>query len=92
MSCKHYQPLPPCSGVCRINIPGLTSTGDKKQIGEKYCAKCKKHSNRINGVGDIIAKVTQPIAKVIDKVAGTKLENCKDCKKRQNTLNNILPL
>lgn len=44
------------------------------------------------GAGDVVAAVAQPIAAAIDKIAGTDLVNCRGCKKRQETLNRLLPL
>jgi hypothetical protein len=41
----------------------------------------------IPGLGDKIAAVAQPIAKAIDKVAGTKLAGCGGCKKMRERLN-----
>lgn len=43
------------------------------------------------GLGDLVAKITQPIAKGIDSIAGTNIQNCGGCKKRQKLLNNIIP-
>lgn len=43
------------------------------------------------GLGDLVAKVAQPIAKVIDAVAGTNVQGCGGCKKRQEALNRFLP-
>lgn len=43
------------------------------------------------GLGDLVAKIAQPIAKGIDSIAGTDIQNCGGCKKRQEKLNNILP-
>ena len=40
-------------------------------------------------LGDKVAKVLKPIARVIDRVAGTKLEECGGCRKRQEKLNRI---
>ena len=44
------------------------------------------------GLGDIVAKVAQPIAKTIDSVAKTNLKSCGGCKKRQEKLNQLLPI
>lgn len=41
------------------------------------------------GLGDVVAKVAQPIASSIDAVFGTKLKGCDGCKKRQDVLNKI---
>lgn len=47
---------------------------------------------RIRGAGDVVAMVAQPIAKGLDKVLGTDLQNCGGCKKRQDALNKAMPL
>ncbi len=39
------------------------------------------------GRGDMIARITQPIARVIDKVTGTKVAKCGKCKKMRDRLN-----
>lgn len=41
------------------------------------------------GLGDLVEKAAKPIAKVIDKIAGTDLENCEGCKKRKEKLNKV---
>jgi hypothetical protein len=46
----------------------------------------------IRGLGDAIHVVLNPIAKVIDNVAGTNLQGCGGCAQRQASLNNLLPL
>jgi len=38
-------------------------------------------------LGDKVAAVAQPIARVIDRVAGTNVQGCGGCKKRQDALN-----
>ncbi len=40
-------------------------------------------------LGDLVARVAQPIAKAIDAVLGTKVQSCKACAKRREALNNI---
>jgi hypothetical protein len=39
------------------------------------------------GLGDLVASVAQPIAKAIDRVAGTNIQHCGGCKRRQAALN-----
>tara|TARA_R110000868_G_scaffold32977_4_gene120093 strand:+ start:71 stop:277 length:207 start_codon:yes stop_codon:yes gene_type:complete len=39
------------------------------------------------GLGDRIEKLAQPIARVIDKVAGTNIQGCGACQKRKEYLN-----
>lgn len=50
--------------------------------------------NKKFGLGDLVAKVANPIAKTINKVAGTNLssdnEGC-GCAKRKKALNNMIP-
>lgn len=45
----------------------------------------------IRGVGDIVHKVAQPIAKVIDKVIKTDIQHCGGCAKRRAALNKAFP-
>lgn len=40
-------------------------------------------------LGDAVASVAQPIARAIDRVAGTDIEHCGGCKKRQDALNRV---
>jgi len=40
-------------------------------------------------LGRAVERVAQPIAGVIDKVAGTNLKECGGCKKRKEWLNNL---
>ncbi len=46
----------------------------------------------IGGLGDIVYKVVQPIAKTIDKALGTNIKNCGGCKKRREFLNKTFPM
>lgn len=43
------------------------------------------------GLGDVVHKVAQPIAKAIDKALGTKIQSCGGCKKRRDALNQAFP-
>jgi hypothetical protein len=45
----------------------------------------------LTGLGDLVAVVAQPIARTIDRVAGTKLQTCGGCKARQVKLNAAIP-
>ncbi len=45
----------------------------------------------IRGAGDLVHMVLNPVAKVIDSIAGTNLQGCAGCAQRQDTLNKILP-
>lgn len=48
--------------------------------------KCKTF-----GLGDAVAAVAQPIARVIDAVAGTNLKQCGGCAARRAALNRLVP-
>jgi hypothetical protein len=43
------------------------------------------------GLGDRVERIAQPIAKIIDKVAGTDIQECGGCKKRKEWLNKNFP-
>ncbi len=43
------------------------------------------------GLGDAVASVAQPIARVLDRALGTHIENCGGCKQRRDALNRIVP-
>lgn len=48
-----------------------------------------EHDKPNKGLGDLVETIAQPIAKAIDKVAGTKIQECGGCKKRKKYLNKI---
>lgn len=43
------------------------------------------------GLGDQVEKIAQPIARAIDRVAGTNIRNCGGCQKRKKWLNKKFP-
>lgn len=43
----------------------------------------------IRGLGDVVHMVVNPVAKVIDSIAGTNLEGCGGCRQRQEELNKL---
>ena len=43
------------------------------------------------GLGDAVALVAQPIARVLDAVLGTNVQGCGGCKARQAALNAAMP-
>lgn len=51
----------------------------------------KYNPQAVKGLGDVVAKVAQPIARAIDRVAGTNVAGCGGCKKRQEILNKVMP-
>jgi hypothetical protein len=56
---------------------GLFKTKKKTILGET------------KGLGDVVKKIAQPIAKGIDAVAGTDIQNCSSCEKRRQALNKM---
>lgn len=48
--------------------------------------------NKPAGLGDRVERIAKPIAKVIDRVAHTDLQNCGGCKKRKEYLNEKFPI
>lgn len=46
-----------------------------------------QHKHLGIGLGDIVHAVANPVAKAIDYIAGTDLQNCGGCMERQATLN-----
>ena len=43
------------------------------------------------GLGDLVEKLAKPIAKVIDRVAGTNIQGCGGCQKRKEWMNDHFP-
>lgn len=70
----------------------LCGSGNCVEIDDESAAKIFNDCRKINGFGDMVAFVAKPIAKVIDRLAGTKLETCGACGKRQQKLNELLPM
>lgn len=52
---------------------------------------CDKQESDKVGLGDMVASVAQPIAKALDHVFGTDIQNCGGCKQRQEKLNDLFP-
>jgi len=46
-------------------------------------------ARKLRGAGDVVHFVAHPVAKAIDAVAGTNLQNCGGCKRRREKLNQI---
>lgn len=46
---------------------------------------------RTTGLGDVVAKVADPIARALDAALGTKLAGCGGCSKRRRALNQLIP-
>jgi len=70
------------------HLNGLTLHGNQEQmLHDQLCDKLGKDFCDGYGVGDAVHAVAQPIARVIDKVAGTNIQGCGACAKRRANLN-----
>jgi hypothetical protein len=75
--------------------------GDYKKLLEKYSPNARSTVNKSKpcsscgqspkGLGSAIEKIAKPIAKMIDKVVGTDIQNCGGCKKRKEKLDQLFP-
>jgi hypothetical protein len=52
--------------------------------------RCQNLESSI-GLGDIVYKIANPIAQVIDSAIGTSIATCGGCAKRREALNKIIP-
>jgi hypothetical protein len=74
---------------------------DYRKNGDNACPQGRwmayktyvKNPKPVRGLGDLVAKVAEPIAGAIDKASGgrTKLKGCSACAKRKEMLNQLLP-
>ena len=74
----------------RVNTEEQENEIRKKK--KERLEKIKAESNRLHGLGDVVETVAQPIAKLIDGVAGTNIQRCGACKKRKEYLNKKFPI
>jgi hypothetical protein len=63
----------------------------ERATGLKFDKKAAP-KKKISGLGDIVEKVAQPIAKSIDRLFGTNIKDCGGCKNRKNSLNKRFPI
>lgn len=49
------------------------------------------NNEKITGLGDVVAIIAQPIAKAIDRVAGTNIRRCRACRRRRGKMNQLFP-
>ncbi len=60
-------------------------------LAERIARKQAPQSFQMMGAGDAFALVAQPVAKLIDSIAGTDLANCLPCKNRRAAWNKAIP-
>jgi len=51
----------------------------------------KTEKTKLAGLGDVVYKVAEPIAKTIDKTFKTNIKACGGCKRRRDALNKAFP-
>ena len=61
------------------------------ELSDKQRKSPRNQPSKSAGLGDRIEKLAQPIARVIDKVAGTRIQGCGACQKRKEYLNKKFP-
>lgn len=54
--------------------------------------KQRLHDRGITGVGDLIAVVAQPVARMSDTILHTNLKECIPCKTKQKSFNQKFPI
>ena len=59
----------------------------EQMIQDQICEQNNGEGCDKPGVGDIVHAIAQPIAKAIDRVAGTNVQKCGACAKRRAMLN-----
>lgn len=59
------------------------------QLTKEQVASLQQDQPKPIGLGDRVERIAQPIARVIDRVAGTNIQGCGACQKRKEWLNNI---
>ena len=79
-SCSYYR-----DGACGKGYHAGT-------LHEGNCRACIAAGKHLaEGLGDAVAVIAQPIARVIDSVLRTNVQGCGGCKARQAALNKSLP-
>lgn len=66
-------------------------SGDWLIIPDERRKEYEETFRRIRGLGDAVEVFAKPIARAIDSLAGTSLENCGSCAERRDKLNRIAP-
>ena len=81
----------PCPNQRALEFYGKAANACPLEIPRwnRYGRRNRTPTNR--GLGDMVASIAQPIARAIDSVAGTNIQQCGGCKKRQEALNKLVP-
>jgi hypothetical protein len=77
---------------CEFLLDGHCKLGYHNGFPHKgNCRACIEANENKKGLGDRVERIAQPIARIIDKVAGTNIKGCGACKKRKQYLNKKFP-
>ena len=76
-------------GIVAGNFLEITSEGYSKLL-EKYRPQTP-YTGSMRGAGDMVYKLANPIAHVIDAVTGTHIQGCGGCAKRRESWNKAIP-
>lgn len=68
-----------------------TSMKPIRRVSARKYQQAAKMTGRKSGLGDLVHAVANPVAKIIDMIAGTNIQNCGGCKKRRRKLNMVFP-
>ncbi len=76
--------------------PGYNCSKFKFNCSPGVCAHCASNDGvdfppKSTGLGDVVARLANPIARIIDSALGTDLVNCGGCAHRKDALNNMVP-
>ena len=71
-----------------MSVKNKSEWSDRDETMEEVLEKERK----ARGLGDVVELVAQPVAKAIDKIVRTNIQNCGGCKKRKEFLNKKFPL
>ena len=67
------------------------TTIDTNELNELTFEQATGLKEKPIGLGDRVERIAQPIARVIDRVAGTNIQGCGACQKRKEYLNKKFP-
>ena len=82
LACEHCPKPPHCGNI-------LCGVSGRPIIDHATTGECPKLPAKGPGLGDMVAAIAQPVAKVIDAAIGTDIAHCSECKNRRERLNQL---
>ena len=81
-----------CKTPCEFKLNDeFLSEGESVGPSRRFIPYQTHKMGGYTGAGDVVAAIAQPIARVLDKMLGTKIKTCKSCRQRQEMLNYMVP-